>query len=132
MTKKKTFISDEIVTEARENLTPTKHSYTEEELDQTEELLLADFDKEQQAKSVDVHSSSGPEPARTPDYQPLPSELKSRVNRLLVKQVWIDDEVNTWVFREQLSRKMHRRPSSFDAIAYDALVEYLNKWKTDK
>jgi len=56
----------------------------------------------------------------------LPSQLNPREARTMIKQMWLDPETYNRCIQAQAARKQQRIPSSFDALAYDALVYYLN------
>lgn len=56
----------------------------------------------------------------------LPSQQKGREARPMIKQMWLDPDTYNRCVEVQAERKKSRLPSSFDALAYDALVFYLN------
>ena len=56
----------------------------------------------------------------------LPSQKKGREVRNMVKQLWLDEEIYNRCVEAQAERKKKRLPSSFDALAYDAIVNYLS------
>lgn len=71
---------------------------------------------------------STPQPSDlSPQTSLLPSQQKGREVRTLVKQLWLDQEVYNRCVQAQANRKQSRLPSSFDALAYDAIVAYLNQ-----
>lgn len=87
-----------------------------------------------QAEQNPVPSVDAPRPLSTPQPstlipQPslLPSQQKGREVRTLVKQLWLDQDVYNRCVQAQANRKQSRLPSSFDALAYDAIVAYLNQ-----
>ena len=57
----------------------------------------------------------------------LPSQLNPREARTMIKQMWLDPETYNRCIQAQAARKQQRIPSSFDALAYDALVYYLDR-----
>lgn len=87
-----------------------------------------------QAEQTPVPSVDAPRPLSTPQPstlipQPslLPSQQKGREVRTLVKQLWLDQDVYNRCVQAQANRKQSRLPSSFDALAYDAIVIYLDQ-----
>lgn len=89
----------------------------------------------EQNPAPSVATKSQPKPAEPTkpilpieSAQPLlPSQQKGREVRTLVKQLWLDQEVYNRCVQAQANRKQSRLPSSFDALAYDAIVAYLNQ-----
>lgn len=63
----------------------------------------------------------------TPQPSLLPSQQKGRETRTMVKQLWLDEEIYNRCVQAQADRKQAKLPSSFDALAYDAIVAYLNQ-----
>ena len=63
----------------------------------------------------------------TPQTSLLPSQQKGRETRTMVKQLWLDEEIYNRCVQAQADRKQAKLPSSFDALAYDAIVAYLNQ-----
>lgn len=86
------------------------------------------------ADQTPVPSVDAPRPLSTPQpsdlsLQPslLPSQQKGRETRTMVKQLWLDEEIYNRCVQAQADRKQAKLPSSFDALAYDAIVAYLNQ-----
>ena len=86
------------------------------------------------ADQTPVQSVDAPRPLSTPqpsDLSPqpslLPSQQKGRETRTMVKQLWLDEEIYNRCVQAQADRKQAKLPSSFDALAYDAIVAYLNQ-----
>lgn len=86
------------------------------------------------ADQTPVPSVDAPRPLSTPqpsDLTPqsslLPSQQKGRETRTMVKQLWLDEEIYNRCVQAQADRKQAKLPSSFDALAYDAIVAYLNQ-----
>ena len=93
------------------------------------------------ADQTPVQSVDAPRPLSTPqpsDLSPQPSDLspqpsllpsqqKGRETRTMVKQLWLDEEIYNRCVQAQADRKQAKLPSSFDALAYDAIVAYLNQ-----
>lgn len=86
------------------------------------------------ADQTPVPSVDAPRPLSTPqpsDLSPqpslLPSQQKGREKRTMVKQLWLDEEIYNRCVQAQADRKQAKLPSSFDALAYDAIVAYLNQ-----
>lgn len=93
------------------------------------------------ANQTPVPSVDAPRPLSTPqpsdltpqpsDLSPqpslLPSQQKGRETRTMVKQLWLDEEIYNRCVQAQADRKQAKLPSSFDALAYDAIVAYLNQ-----
>ena len=73
-------------------------------------------------------SDLSPQPSDlTPQTSLLPSQQKGRETRTMVKQLWLDEEIYNRCVQAQADRKQAKLPSSFDALAYDAIVAYLNQ-----
>lgn len=73
-------------------------------------------------------SDLSPQPsALRPQPSLLPSQQKGRETRTMVKQLWLDEEIYNRCVQAQADRKQAKLPSSFDALAYDAIVAYLNQ-----
>jgi len=56
----------------------------------------------------------------------LPSQLHPRETRNMIKQLWLDEDIYNKCVEVQASRKQRKLPGSFDALAYDAIVHYLD------
>lgn len=78
--------------------------------------------------STPQSSDLSPQPSDlTPQTSLLPSQQKGRETRTMVKQLWLDEEIYNRCVQAQADRKQAKLPSSFDALAYDAIVAYLNQ-----
>lgn len=56
----------------------------------------------------------------------LPSQIKGKEQRTMIKQLWLDEDTYNRCVQAQANRKKQKQPGSFDALAYDALVFFLD------